>query len=457
MTENNIEKKLYNQIKNKVFYLKRNNYNAEEIIRVCLTVNVQNLNNWLKKQANFSKFNWSDSSEKFKISCLGYADVYKSYNIKKISKDLNKIDKILSNSNIHSKYFGGLNFNKAITNDDKWKPFYSYFFFLPRFELIKTKNKTKILCNFLYSPKQHLSESLSKLQKDINSINFDCTQIRQPIIKPNILKEESFPPFKNWISKIDKAVTEINNKEIDKIVLARYKYIDLENSLNFWNITSILNRQNPKAITFGFNPKGSTFFIGSSPEILYSKKNSYISTHAVAGTRSRGENSDEDKEYENNLLNSLKDRKEHNFVLKYFNDSLDNLCSHLNKTGKISIIKFATLQHIHSEFNGILKKDITNNDILLKLHPSPAVGGAPQEESLNLLKKIECIDRGWYASPIGWISKDSAKFVVGIRSALHHKNSLYIYAGSGIVSESEPLKEWQETEIKIQNFIRALS
>ncbi|MEZ4744549.1 MAG: chorismate-binding protein [Calditrichia bacterium] len=91
------------------------------------------------------------------------------------------------------------------------------------------------------------------------------------------------------------------------------------------------------------------------------------------------------------------------------------------------------------------------------LHPTPAVGGYPKDLALPKISELEPFDRGWYAGPIGWFSKNAAEFAVAIRSGMVYHNKLLLYAGAGIVPGSEPEKEWDELENKISNFMRALN
>jgi len=120
-------------------------------------------------------------------------------------------------------------------------------------------------------------------------------------------------------------------------------------------------------------------------------------------------------------------------------------------------MKLVRVQHLMTGIEGELNKDISDQEILECLHPTPAVGGYPQDKAKELIAEIEPFDRGWYSGPVGWISKDSADFAVAIRSGLITKNKLRIYAGAGIVKGSDPDNEWNEIESKIATFLKVLS
>jgi len=96
-------------------------------------------------------------------------------------------------------------------------------------------------------------------------------------------------------------------------------------------------------------------------------------------------------------------------------------------------------------------------EVLLRLHPTPAVGGFPRETALAAIRELEHDARGWYAGPVGWIARDQAEFAVAIRSAMLRERDAIVFAGAGIVAGSVPQREWRETEDKAHAFLKALS
>ena len=97
-------------------------------------------------------------------------------------------------------------------------------------------------------------------------------------------------------------------------------------------------------------------------------------------------------------------------------------------------------------------------DLVARLHPTSAVAGTPTEKAMEIIRNMEAHDRGWYSGPIGWIDeKGDGEFYVALRSALIKDGEAHVFAGGGIVSESHPIKEWEETELKLQPIISALS
>ena len=155
----------------------------------------------------------------------------------------------------------------------------------------------------------------------------------------------------------------------------------------------------------------------------------------------------------NELAHSLKDLREHKVVTEYVGELLGQLCQSFNATEKEEIFRLKNVQHIRSRFEGICRPGIEPFGLLDHLHPTPAVGGRPRESALKFLKKVEPLNRGWFAGPIGWTDGESGDFAIGIRTALIKDKHLTVFGGAGIVAGSDPEAEWVETEMKMKNFL----
>ena len=116
------------------------------------------------------------------------------------------------------------------------------------------------------------------------------------------------------------------------------------------------------------------------------------------------------------------------------------------------------VQHLQTPITGELGQDEHILNLVARLHPTSAVAGTPTDKAMKVISEMESHDRGWYSGPIGWInSKGDGEFYVALRSALVKDEEAHIFAGGGIVSESHPDTEWEETELKLQPIISALS
>ncbi len=262
------------------------------------------------------------------------------------------------------------------------------------------------------------------------------------------------PDKKGWFQNVAKAKVLFQQTDLEKIVLARMSKFEFSDKVDADRIVNQMKTASPKAIHFYFQPKEEVAFLGASPELLFRRERNTVFTEAVAGTHPRGKNEDEDKKLANDLLNSPKDIHEHALVCQFVEETMRTLCSDLILDDKINIIRADKVQHLYKRIQGILNGGFNDSDIISSLHPTPAVGGLPQTTALREIGNMEGFHRGWYAAPIGWVDADSAEFAVGIRSGLVNQNNLYLFAGAGIVPESDPEREWQELEQKISQFIK---
>ncbi|MDZ7756070.1 isochorismate synthase [Rhodohalobacter sp.] len=160
---------------------------------------------------------------------------------------------------------------------------------------------------------------------------------------------------------------------------------------------------------------------------------------------------------EHELLHSQKDLSEHAFVLDAIEENLQRYSDILNIPISPGIKKLSNVQHLYTPVHAKIKEGVSRTEVLSKLHPTPAVGGYPREAAMPYINKLEHFDRGWYAAPLGWINAHGeGEFVVAIRSGLIKTNEVRFFAGCGIVEDSNPQKEWDETNLKFIPMLTAL-
>jgi menaquinone-specific isochorismate synthase len=115
------------------------------------------------------------------------------------------------------------------------------------------------------------------------------------------------------------------------------------------------------------------------------------------------------------------------------------------------------IQHLYTPVIGESRHAVSLFSLVERLHPTPALGGTPRDKALEMIREIEPLDRGWYAAPIGWIDAlENGEFAVAIRSGLLQGREASIFAGCGVVGDSEPLSEYEETKVKLKPMLSAL-
>ena len=195
--------------------------------------------------------------------------------------------------------------------------------------------------------------------------------------------------------------------------------------------------------------RGLMFSLGAPPSGLFSRQGRLIRTEALAGTAARGRNRDEDLQMELKLLNDSKNLHENRLVLDDIRERLSPLCESMESDRSHSVVKLKTVQHLRFLFRGVLKKEVGDPELLLCLHPTPAVGGSSREKALEFIEANEPYSRGLYSGACGFIGRDNTELSVSLRCGLLQENTFSLFSGAGIVKGSEAEDEWQELNNKI--------
>ena len=264
---------------------------------------------------------------------------------------------------------------------------------------------------------------------------------------------------RRWCDDVISAQAQMAKGQLQKVVLARSTAFTPSGSQQFdplGTATALRDRQT-RSTTFLIRRRDGQAFLGSSPEILVKLQEGQVDTVALAGTRRRGAGA-EDNALGEALLESAKDRTEHALVAAAIVDALDTYVSEITLPETPDLVCHPDVQHLRTRIKGSLKRGSTIFDLVAALHPTPAVGGLPRKQAMDWLNNNEALDRGWYAGPIGWISASGeGEFVVTIRSVLMAPNTAAAFAGCGLIADSVPEDEWEESQIKLQTVRQGLA
>jgi menaquinone-specific isochorismate synthase len=252
---------------------------------------------------------------------------------------------------------------------------------------------------------------------------------------------------------LNEALALLGLNTLSKVVLKRKKVLNFTNTINSIDVFKTTS-QNVKDSYKIFAQNSSTqSFISFSPEKLFSlDSNSLIDTISLAGSAPRGLTPTDELKLENELINSEKLIHEQQIVTDEINKRLNTIATDI-KTSELSIMKLQYIQHRANHITAILNPDKNILDIITTLHPTPAVGGAPNEMALSTITNLEQDSRKNYAAPIGFATSEYSEWAVGLRSASVDQKTITIYAGCGIVNGSDPKDEWLETENKMRPFV----
>lgn len=299
--------------------------------------------------------------------------------------------------------------------------------------------------------------SLPLLRDDIKTKNETMTYVT------NL---QSIPEAPHYVHNVKKGIELIKSGQLDKIVLSRSLHLTTSEEIEIPSLIRRLVKQNDAGYTFAVDlsdyskeaiePKKT--LLGASPELLVSKIGEQLFANPLAGSRPRSSDPLEDQRRANELLHSSKDLHEHAVVVKQVADTLRPFCQVLEVPQTPSVIHTETMWHLSTEIKGtLLDSRTTSLDLAIALHPTPAVCGSPTEQARQAIAEIEPFDRSYFTGMLGWCNADGdGEWIVTIRCAEVEKQELRLFAGAGIVAESVPEHEFEETAAKFRTMLLAL-
>jgi len=400
---------------------------------------------WLRSQDFQKCIYWKSRDSDFVCAGIEEALFIRGRNFFSYKDIFSEIRRFLSTAHLEIRFYGGMRF--PIKNiDSEWRDFGGFYFFVPLFELINKGSKSYFVCN-VKTPIKDMEAILKKLV--LINTHIDSGQSITPM---SYILREDIPDKDEWKKEVKETIKEIKKNRLVKVVLARRSSFKLKNPFDPFSLLADPKYKGERAYHFLIKPSFHAMFLSMTPERIFLRRGDNLEAEAVAGTRKRGVTEQEDEALSLELKKSRKELTEHRLVSELLRKKLASICTTFQVKEKETLLKLSYMQHLYTKFSGTLKRGVSDSDIISLLYPNPAIAGYPVEYALRKIEEVEEFDRGWYSGPFGWVAQDCAEFVVSIRSGLFVKDTLYLYSGAGIVSESDPEMEWEELNYKIQNF-----
>jgi anthranilate synthase component 1 len=219
-----------------------------------------------------------------------------------------------------------------------------------------------------------------------------------------------------------------------------------------------LRNINPSPYMYIFNFK-DIGIVGASPETLMTVFDRKVITNPIAGTCPRGNSDEEDSELAQEMLNDKKERAEHVMLVDLGRNDVRMVSKGgtVNVDDLMSVVKYSHLQHIESTVSGELRDECDQFDATRAIFPAGTLSGAPKIRAMEIIDDLEPESRGIYGGGVGYYSwNGDADFAIVIRTVLIKNNTAYVQAGAGIVADSDPTYEYNETERKMAAMIKAI-
>jgi isochorismate synthase len=268
----------------------------------------------------------------------------------------------------------------------------------------------------------------------------------------------SVMPPAHYEGAVAEAVRRIRAGQVDKLVLAREVRVTAGSAHSPAALFGALRGAFGSCFVFCVGTPEAAF-IGASPELLVRRSGGVAATVALAGSARRSADPAVDDHLGEQLLHSAKDRTEHEIVARRISRRLSPLSVWVESAPEPVVIKVANIQHLATPIHAQLAESRSALELAGLLHPTPAVGSEPRgERGEAMIAELEGMDRGWYAGPVGWMdAAEDGEFCVALRSALLRDRTAHLYAGAGIVADSDPAAELAETEIKLDALLPLLA
>lgn len=350
------------------------------------------------------------------------------------------------------RFFGGARFDASAPSlEHAWEAFGAWRFVLPEVIIALRAGRVSASLTLAVRPQQTREGVAAAVAAAIGRVALPSGP---PSGRPRY--QRTGPDASHWRSAVTQALAEIGAGRYRKVVLALQARCHSLAPHDVADTLTALAERYKGCFVFGYR-LGDSSWVGASPELLVSLERGRIRALSLAGTSARGRDADEDEELAQSLIDSEKERSEHDLVVRAAREALAPLCSDLSVPGSPRLLRMAGIQHLQTPIEGRAATGVDVLDALLAMHPTPAVGGSPREPALDAIARLEGMDRGWYAGPIGWMDMNGeGAFAVALRSALLHGREALLYAGAGIVSGSDPDRELAEAELKLRPLLEAL-
>ena len=357
---------------------------------------------------------------------------------------------------------GGFAFAPEGPVDPEWDGYPAGLLTLPRICVTSSGSESRLILSIVVTPagsvEHQADEAAGEAQRLIENSPEGSRQGEPAGAVPQALRRhtaEEYPLGADWMARVAASAQAVRAGILRKVVLARSVRV---RGGPFDPIAALrrLSDGYPGCTLFAV-ARGARCFLGATPERLVRVRGGEVSAMALAGTAPRGRDEQEDRRLGELLLASSKDRIEHAAVVDLMREDLAGACTEVSADDGPGLLKVANVQHLCTPLTARIRPPVTLLDLIARLHPTPAVGGVPRDKALEWIRRHEGLDRGWYAGPVGWVDRrGEGEFAVAIRSALLHGDEAVLFAGCGIVADSDPDQEYEESRLKLRPMISAL-
>jgi isochorismate synthase len=351
---------------------------------------------------------------------------------------------------------GGFAFDEHGATEPAWSSFPPALMVLPELSLCRQGGETYLTLNVVGGAGSDPAATLERARARLGAVQEATLPMLDPA-RHGHTEIESVRPPGDFEDAVSAAVARIRDGEIEKVVLAREVRVQAPAAFQTAAVFGALRELFPACFCFCCGTPEAAF-LAASPELLIRRSGASAATVALAGSARRSSDPAVDDHIGERLLQSGKERSEHAIVVRRIVSRLRPHSVWVEAAPEPDLVKIANIQHLATPIHAQLAEPRPAVELAGLLHPTPAIGGEPWPAAGKLIDELEGMDRGWYAGPVGWMdASEDGEFCVGIRSALLRDREAHLFAGNGIVADSDPEAELAETEPKLEAMLPLLS
>jgi salicylate biosynthesis isochorismate synthase/menaquinone-specific isochorismate synthase len=351
---------------------------------------------------------------------------------------------------------GGFAFAPGGGASADWEGFAPASLIVPEVSLSRRDERASLTVNAELAPDDTVADALARISGRLGELRGTSLPLLDPAPAGKYRVHSPMPPS-HYEEAVARAVERIRDGELEKVVLAREVEVHSPVDHDPAAILGLLREEFPSCYVFAVG-RGDATFIAASPELLVRREGQRASTVALAGSIGRSADPAVDDHLGERLLRSDKDREENAIVVRRIARTLRSHAVWVTAAREPALVRVANIQHLATPIRAQLAAPVPAIELAGALHPTPAVGAEPREQAAKLIPALEGIDRGWYAGPVGWTdASGDGEFCVALRCALVRGRLARLYAGCGIVRDSDPAAELAETEVKLGALLPVLA
>ncbi len=428
---------------------------------------------FLQQALGQERFFWSAADSGLTLAGFGIAANLFAWGRERFQQIQQQARDLFAHAVIHDKnqplagprLFGGFAFIDDFTPDNTWSIHYPAQFILPHYQLAQQNGESWLTLNAILSEDEspelllpELKAALAARLELLRQRGRGAEEQRREAGVGARPEQINYPmSYDDWQKMIRQATQTMRSGPLNKVVLSRVCEIRYAQKVDVDGALAYLNATYPDCYRFLFEPRPFHAFYGATPELIVQVNGRSLQTMGLAGSIGRGKTPAEDEALAQELFNSAKNRHEHALVVESIQRRLEPLTSQLDIPDQPTVLNLGYIQHLYTPIHATLHQADGILPILQNLHPTPALGGQPRELAMPFISQAEPVPRGWYGAPIGWLDHNlNGAFSVAIRSAITQDRRVWLYAGAGIVADSDPQAEWEETALKFKPMLNAL-